>query len=139
MSGFEIAGVVLALLPLAVKAAQVYAEILSTHKAAKHELTKLIQDLETEEACLRNTCELLLTGVAPRTAVDKLVETPFGPEWQPFNKQMRLRLWHTHDNFVKQIGEMLAATRELHGKLCVKADGEVLGCGPPALLLLKSW
>jgi hypothetical protein len=125
MSGFEVAGVVLALLPLAIKAARAYAVILSSNRTAKYELTKLIQDLETEEACLRNTCELLLMGIVPHNAVDKLVKTPFGPEWEPFNEKMRLRLWHTHASFVKHIDEMLAATKELHEKLCVTADGEV--------------
>ncbi|KAK0712066.1 hypothetical protein B0H67DRAFT_493349 [Lasiosphaeris hirsuta] len=137
MPGFEVASVVLTLLPLAIKATGSYAEILSMHKVAKYDLAKFVQGLETEEACLRNTCELLLTGVAPRAAVDKLVETPFGPEWEPFNKQMRLRLWHTHDQFVKQVADMLAATQELHEKLCVTTDGEVLGYGSPFLKTVR--
>ncbi|KAK4107428.1 hypothetical protein N656DRAFT_840433 [Canariomyces notabilis] len=120
MSGFEVAGVILALLPLAIKAARAYADILSSNRTAKYELTKLIQDLETEEACLQNTCELLLMGIVPHNA--------------PFNEKMRLRLWHTHASFVKHIDEMLAATKELHKKLCVTADGEPKFMDPITIL-----
>jgi ABC-type uncharacterized transport system YnjBCD permease subunit len=124
MSGFEIVGVVLGVLPLAIKAAQGYLAILSAHRTAKRDITELIQDLQTEEACLRNTCELLLTGVAPRAAVDKLVETPFGPEWEPFEKQLRLRLWRNHGEFMKQTIELQEAARELQRKLCIYQDGD---------------
>ena len=129
MSGFEVVGVVLGTLPIAVKAVQGYLNILSAQRTAKRDLTELIQDLQTEEACLRNTCELLISGVAPCSVVDKLVENPLGPEWNQFDKQLRLRLWRTHGEFVKQATELLAATRELQEKLRIHQDGKVCGVG----------
>lgn len=129
MSGFEIVGVVLGALPIVVKAVQVYLDIFSAHRTAKRDLTELIQDLQTEEACLRNTCELLISGVAPRSMVDKLVENPLGPEWNQFDKQLRLRLWMTHGEFKNQARKLLAATQELQEMLRVHQDGKVCGRG----------
>ena len=125
MSGFEVVGIVLGALPIAVKAAQGYMAILSSVKDAHRNLKALIRDLETENIRLQTTCELLLDGIAPPSVVDKLIQTPFGPDWKPYNDQLRLRLWTTAGKFEEQVVEMRNAADELRAKLCLEPDGSV--------------
>jgi hypothetical protein len=125
MSGFEIAGVVLGVLPLAVKALEAYMGLLSNMRHAQRDLKALIRDLETEQLRLQNTCELLLNGIAPSSVIDTLIQAPFGPDWKPFNDRLRLRLWTTCGTFEEQVAEMQMAANELSAKLCLEADGSV--------------
>jgi len=125
MTGFEVVGIVLGALPIAVKAAQGYMAILSSVKDAHRNLKALIRDLETENIRLQTTCELLLDGIAPPSVVDKLIQTPFGPDWKPYNDQLRLRLWTTAGKFEEQVVEMRNAADELRAKLCLEPDGSV--------------
>lgn len=125
MSGFEVAGVVLGVLPLAVKALEAYIGVLSNVRHAQRDLKALIRDLETEQLRLQNTCELLLNGVAPPSVIDKLIQTPFSPDWNPYNDRLRLRLWTTCGKFEEQVAEMQMAANELRAKLGLEADGSV--------------
>lgn len=63
MSGFEVAGIILGVVPLAIQAAKGYMTILSSMKDAKRNLKALIHDLETEQVRLEMTCEVLLDGI----------------------------------------------------------------------------
>ncbi|KAK0625883.1 hypothetical protein B0T14DRAFT_599378 [Immersiella caudata] len=123
MSGLEVVGVVLGVLPLAVKALQGYMTVLSSMKHSQRNLNALIRDLETEHIRLQTTCELLLDGIAPPSVIDKLIQTPFGPEWRPYNDALRLRLWTTCTKFEEQVNELQAAASDLRAKLCLEADG----------------
>ena len=125
MSGFEVAGVVLGVLPLAIKAAKAYMDILSSMKDAKRNLKALVHDLETEQIRLETTCEVLLDGIVPHLVIDRLVRAPLGPEWALYSDQLRLRLWTTSIKFEEQVSEMLGAVKELQAKLCMEADGSV--------------
>lgn len=125
MSGLEVVGVVLGVLPVAVKAAQGYMTILSSMKDAHRNLKALIRDLETEHIRLQTTCELLLDGIAPPSVIDKLIQNPFGPDWKPYNDHLRLRLWTTAGKFEEQVAEMQNAANELRTKLCLEPDGSV--------------
>ena len=125
MSGLEVVGVVLGVLPLAVKALQGYVSVLSSVKNARRDLNALIRDLETEQIRLQTTCELLLDGVAPPSIIDKLIQTPFGPDWKPYNDRLRLRLWTTSNKFEEQVAQLQQAVQELRAKLCLEADGSV--------------
>ncbi|GAB1315508.1 hypothetical protein MFIFM68171_05718 [Madurella fahalii] len=123
MSGLEVAGVVLGILPLAVRALEGYMSVLSSMKHAQRNLRALVRDLETEQLRLQTTCEILLDGVAPPSVIDKLVRTPFGPGWKPYNDRLRLRLWTTFGKFEEQVVEMQEAAEELRAKLGLEADG----------------
>ncbi|KAK4455367.1 hypothetical protein QBC34DRAFT_489656 [Podospora aff. communis PSN243] len=123
MSGLEVVGVVLGVLPLAVKALQGYMSVLSSMKHSQRNLNALIRDLETEHIRLQTTCELLLEGIAPPSVIDRLIQTPFGPDWRPYNDPLRLRLWTTAAKFEEQVAELQAAVSELRAKLCLEADG----------------
>lgn len=137
MSGLEVVGVVLGALPVAVKALKAYMSVLSSMKHAQRNLKALVRDLETEQLRLQTTCELLLDGIAPPSAIDKLIQTPFGPEWKPYNDRLRLRLWTTSGKFEGQVAELQSATDELKAKLCLGPDGSV---SPPVFIAVeKVW
>ena len=89
MSGIEAVGLVLSILPLAIKALQGYRAMLSGVRGADRDLKALLQDLETEQVRLQTTCEVLLDGIAPLSRIDDMVEKPFGPEWEQFSDDIR--------------------------------------------------
>jgi hypothetical protein len=125
MSGFEVVGVVLGVLPLAIEALKSYRAILSRIRSADRDLRALIQDLETEQVRLRTTCEVLLDGIAPLSRIDDIVKKPFGPEWKQFDENIRGRLWTSMDTFRDNAREMEKAAEELSEKLGHNADNQV--------------
>ena len=133
MSGFEVAGIVLGVMPLAIEAAKGYMRILSSVKDAQRNLRALIHDLETEQIRLETTCEVLLDGIVPPSAMDRMIRTPLGPEWKRYDDQLKLRLWTTSKRFEEQVAEMQNAAADLRARLCVERDGSV---GKPPYLSL---
>lgn len=131
----EVAGVILGVLPLAIKAVKQYMDILSSVKDAKRNLKSLLQDLETEQIRLETTCEVLLDGIVPHDAIDRLIRAPLGAEWKPYSERLRLRLWTTAQRFEEQITEMQAAVEDLRTKLCIESDGTVCDILRFAMLL----
>ncbi|KAH7196352.1 uncharacterized protein B0J16DRAFT_225 [Fusarium flagelliforme] len=124
MSGFEVVGVVLGVLPLAIEALKSYRAILSRIRSADRDLRALIQDLETERVRLQTTCEVLLDGIAPLSRIDDIVNKPFGPEWKQFDANIRGRLWTSMDTFRDNAREMQEAAEELSEKLGLNADNQ---------------
>lgn len=125
MSGIEVVGLALGILPLAIKALQGYRTMLSGVRGADRDLKALVQDLETEQVRLQTTCEVLLDGIAPLSRIDDMVEKPFGPEWEQFSDEIRERLWTATDKFKEHAKEMQEAAEELRVKLFMEADGKV--------------
>ncbi len=121
----EAVGVVLGALPLAVEALKGYRTALSSLRNVDRDLKAIIQDLETEQIRLRTTCEVLLDGVVPQSMIDAFIETPFGSNWRPYNDELRLRLWGSHEKVEIQILDMQEAVRELKEKLCINDNGRV--------------
>ncbi|KAI8650600.1 hypothetical protein NCS57_01394300 [Fusarium keratoplasticum] len=124
MSGIEVVGLVLGILPLAIKALQGYRAMLSGVRGADRDLKALVQDLETEQVRLQTTCEVLLDGIAPLSRIDDMVEKPFGPEWEQFSDNIRERLWKGTGKFKEHAKEMQEAAEELREKLYMEADGK---------------
>lgn len=125
MSGFEVAGLVLGVLPMAIQVIGGYRTILSSVKSARRDLTWLERDLETERTRLQNTCECLLVGIAPLSVIDSMIDDPFGPDWKKFNDPLRLRLWRSWGSFQRQVALMSDAVSELKEKLAMDATGKV--------------
>ncbi|CAJ2505510.1 Uu.00g129040.m01.CDS01 [Anthostomella pinea] len=125
MSGLEVAGFVLGVLPIAIKALQGYKSFLSSFKTAQRDVNRLERDLETEWIRLQNTCEHLLVGVASTSMIDTMIQNPFGPEWKRYGDKLRLRLWRSSEKFETYVAEMSAATQELKEKLCIQQDGQI--------------
>ncbi|KAH7121853.1 hypothetical protein B0J13DRAFT_628981 [Dactylonectria estremocensis] len=124
MSGLEVIGLVVGILPLAVQAVKGYRTTLSGVANVDRDLNALIRDLETEHVRLRTTCEVLFDGVAPLSIIDKLIETPFGPDWKPYKEKLRLRLWTESGQFEEQVAEMQKAAEDLKAKLAIDEDGK---------------
>ncbi|KAL6355639.1 hypothetical protein LRP88_11242 [Fusarium phalaenopsidis] len=134
MSGIEVVGLVLGILPLAIKALQGYRAMLSGVRGADRDLKALVQDLETEQVRLQTTCEVLLDGIAPLSRIDDMVEKPFGPEWEQFSDDIRERLWKGTGKFKEHVKEMQEAAEELRVKLYMEADGKTNLNSPEAIM-----
>ncbi|KAI8649928.1 hypothetical protein NCS56_01444000 [Fusarium sp. Ph1] len=134
MSGIEVVGLVLGILPLATKALQGYRAMLSGVRGADRDLKALVQDLETEQVRLQTTCEVLLDGIAPLSRIDDMVEKPFGPEWEQFSDDIRERLWKGTGKFKEHVKEMQEAAEELRVKLYMEADGKTNLNSPEAIM-----
>lgn len=121
----EAAGLVLGVIPLAIKALNTYLDILSAIKNVRRDLEYMIRDLKTEHQILQNTCETLLKGIAPDSVLDSMIEDPFGPAWSQYDDEVRLRLWRSADVFQERVAEMRQAAIDLQQKLAVDPDGKV--------------
>lgn len=121
----EAAGLVLGVIPLAIKALNTYLDILSSIKNVRRDLEYMIRDLKTEHQILQNTCETLLKGIAPDSVLDSMIEDPFGPAWNQYDGEVRLRLWRSANVFQERVAEMRQAAIDLQQKLAVDPDGKV--------------
>lgn len=121
----EAAGLILGVIPLAIKAMDTYRDVLSTIKTAKRDLEYMIRDLKTEHQILQNTCETLLRGIAPDSVLDDMIEDPFGPAWKQYDGEVRLRLWRSADVFQERVTEMRQAAMDLQQRLAIDSNGKV--------------
>lgn len=121
----EAAGLVLGVIPVAIQGLNTYRDIVSSIKNARRDLDCLIRDLKTEHQILQNTCELLLKGIAPDSALDAMIEEPFGAEWEAYNNEIHLRLWRSSTVFKERVEEMREAALDLQRKLAIDGDGKV--------------
>lgn len=122
MSGFEIAGIVLAVLPAAVQAFQVYKTYFPSSKKFQEDLKQLVQDLESERTRLYNTLERLLGPLLDETTTSQeLLENPHSPKWEKLgpriDDQLRTLLYITYNKFKEQLDEINKSSEELRLKL----------------------
>ncbi|KAK1777257.1 hypothetical protein QBC45DRAFT_417342 [Copromyces sp. CBS 386.78] len=122
MSGFEIAGIALAILPLAVEAFKVYKTYFPSSKKFQEDLKQLVQDLTSERLRLYNTCDRLLGPLLDQTTTAKgLLEDPRSPKWKKigpqFDAQLRTLLDGTYTKFQEQLDEINKSFEELRLKL----------------------
>lgn len=118
MSGFEVAGVVLGTLPLAISALEHYRDglrVIQRWRKFERELQSLIRNLETERAKLQNVCEMLLTGLVSHSRIEAMVDNPLGDLWleEGIRKKVRVRLWRSWSVFEKNLQEMNGAIDRL--------------------------
>ncbi|KAI1828134.1 hypothetical protein F4861DRAFT_244948 [Xylaria intraflava] len=125
MPGLEIVGVVLGALPVAIEAARAYRDTLSAFRNAKKAMDDLVLDLETERLILRDTCELLLDGIAQPDEIISMIENPLGPEWKSYEKQLGLKLWESVHVFDEHVKHMLEATQALKLRLGIEEGSQV--------------
>lgn len=118
MSGFEVVGVVLGTLPLAISALEHYRDglrVIQRWRRYERELQSLIRNLETERAKLQNVCEMLLTGLVSHSRIEAMVDDPLGSLWleEGILKKVRVRLWRSWDVFEKNLQDMNIAIGRL--------------------------
>lgn len=129
MSGLEVAGLVLGVLPIAVKTLQTYKKALSSYRNAVGFIQALKADLSNEHCILKCTCELLIQGIAGYHEIDRMLQDPFGPEWKQdrFNRELCLRLGESYSSFESGIHELKNLLEELTTKIGLGPDLKVCG------------
>ncbi|KAH7351163.1 hypothetical protein BKA65DRAFT_593973 [Rhexocercosporidium sp. MPI-PUGE-AT-0058] len=102
MSGFEVVGVVLGVLPLLISAAEHYKDIFAPFRRLKRcapELEMYQQQLKTQKTIFENHCESLLTALTSRQSAKEMLREKDHPSW--------------HDDSLRtKIAEQLGNARE---------------------------
>ncbi|KAK3401309.1 hypothetical protein B0T20DRAFT_430215 [Sordaria brevicollis] len=124
MSGLEVAGLVLGVLPLAIKALRTYKDIMADMKGVPSDLANLIGDLETEMLRLRTSCELLLEQIVPFEDIDDYLDNPLSARWQKsaVNNKLRNRLSDSYPKFEEKVRDIQAVGLDLQRKLRLRED-----------------
>jgi hypothetical protein len=94
MSGFEIAGVILATLPLIISALEHYANGIRTAKRYcryKTVFRDMISQVDTQYGIFLNTLELLLDGLVAFERMTELLSNPGGDGWRDVKLDSKLR------------------------------------------------
>lgn len=94
-------------------------------KNTNRDLELMIRDLETEKVILQNTCEILLRGIAPDSAIELMIEHPNGDLWKQYSDEVRLRMWRSGPSFQVEIEDMTNVTANLQEKLAIDDQGKV--------------
>jgi hypothetical protein len=84
MSGFEVVGVVLGVLPLLISAAEHYEDVFKPFKRFKTcapELELYQQQLKTQKTIFLNQCQLLLTVLTGRESAKEMLREKGHPSW----------------------------------------------------------
>ena len=122
MSGLEVVGLVLGVLPMAIKALKTYREIMSDVKRVPNDLANLIDDLETEMIQLRTSCELLLEQIVPFEDIADYLDDPMSPKWKisGVNDKLKTRLSDSYPKFEEKVRDIQAVGQDLEKKLRLK-------------------
>ena len=118
----EIAGIVLAALPLIIEGLRGYLKGIESIKKwwqyAKA-LKRLIRKFQVEQRKLVNTCTELLEGLVDDTKLTSLLEEPGGANWQDRSLQLSLRrrLGGSYQVFFDAVTEMTEIVEEFEEKL----------------------
>lgn len=120
MSGIEIAGIVLAALSAAAGVVKNYDAIaIAAHNTLRprRRLRRLQSLLLVEREMFRNTCEILLAGIAGEAETFLLLSRPGGPDWKkPKLEVMLQQKCHTSYSAVCTVLEkMQKAISDLQG------------------------
>lgn len=120
----EAAGLVLGVLPLAIKALRAYREIMSDVKGVPNDLANLIEDLETETLRLRTSCELLLEQIVPFEDIADYLNDPMSPQWQKaaVNNKLRVRLSDAYPKFEEKVRDIRTVGLDLERKLRLREE-----------------
>lgn len=121
----EVAGLVLGGIPLAIHALQEYRSFLSSIKNAQRDLDSMIRRLQTQQHILQNTCHILLTGIAPPSEIEAMIQSPLDCSWNKYVEKIKLRLGQDLEIFQATTREMQNSVESLHGKLAMGDDGKV--------------
>jgi len=120
MSGFEIAGIVLATLPLLTPIVQNTLRSLSTRRYDQ-QLQKLIRNLKTEQVNFQNVIERLIDGLVPASQIQAMINDPLGDLWRDEKTVLNIRgrLWDRAalETFETTLQSIRESVDELHEKL----------------------
>jgi len=130
MSGVEVAGLVLACLPLVISALEHYARGARTVRAwgkYRLEVIGLRHILNTEFEIFRNTCEIMLARIASPKGISTLLDDPGGCAWKDPRLDIELRriLRRSYDGYIETMQNINSAVAEFQHKLRLGTDGSV--------------
>ena len=122
MSGIEVAGIVLAVIPLIIAGFESYDDTRSKLRAIRRhqqELRSINRALRAEHQIFRNTVERLLRSCLDDQSVDSLMQSVGGPEWSDAGaeKVLKLRLGDSHRICVETIDDVRRNVELLRGYL----------------------
>ena len=126
----ETAGLVLAIFPLAIEGVRFYLRGLESIKRWwRHArvLRELLRALEMEKVKFEESCEELLYEIVDTQDLNRLLESPGGPEWQQQDLQAAFkdRLGRSYGVFMAAVAAMKTALGTLNEKLDIH-EGNVV-------------
>jgi hypothetical protein len=135
-SGVEIAGLVLASIPLVVSALEHYSDGMSALERwwrYKREVNKVVRLLVAEQVLFQGTCERLLNAVVTPTELELLIELPGGARWKDSTLDQRLRrhLGRSYDSYMSCVEDMNAALTGLEARLELDPNEKVCNSNIP--------
>jgi hypothetical protein len=143
MSGFEVAGIVLGVIPIVISALEDYDEGLTAiqrWRKYEREVRSLIRNLETERLRLQTICEKLLIGIAPPSRIEHMINDPTGSLWheEDIQKKINARLWKSAQNYDETLQEMRKAIDEMMDRIKPNSVPSILDFKRVAFALKRS-
>lgn len=131
MSGFEVAGIALAVFPILVDGMTRFIDGVQTIKYWRRYRVRL-QDyadiMETQMVYYQDTLEELLTGIVQsEDEIKDLMEVPRGVIWKraEYEERLRQRLGRSHVAYLKMADKMVNALSSMCEKLGIDSSGKV--------------
>jgi hypothetical protein len=133
MSGFEVTGVVLAILPLIVNQLDNYVQGLETLKSFRtrkyrRDLQRYLDRIKTQRALLLNTLERTLAdAIDDENEIIQLINDPTGSSWKDayIQRSLRMRLGRDYDVFIANMTELSSLLNTLCQKLNINPGSPV--------------
>lgn len=118
MSGLEIAGTVLAIIPICIKLAEgciSAQEKAQRFKTWKGRLASCVATLTRQQQALRQTIQIMLLPILPRQTINNMLNDPQGDDWCEELLIDKFKQHHTatYDYFLQTIRELHELTMEL--------------------------
>lgn len=129
-TGFEVVGVMLAIVPLIISALEHYEQGVSTIEKFiryKREIKSIIEALATENVIFKNSCEQLLNDFLSPLEISEMLQNPMGDTWSKphINVQLRARLDRSYSIYMVHIRNMDASVKALMKRLDLDENGKV--------------
>ncbi|RJE18213.1 hypothetical protein PHISCL_09450 [Aspergillus sclerotialis] len=129
MSGFDVAGVVIGILPLLINQLDNYVrgiESLKSFRSRRYriELMLYCTRIRTQKCLLLNTLETALEDIGYEDDIDVLINDPEGPLWKDEVLEARLRreFGRDYDAFVGNLANASTLLQELCQRLGLSSD-----------------
>jgi hypothetical protein len=129
-TGIEVAGLVLATIPLVLAGLELYANgISATRRYLRYsrEFKELVEDLRAEHTIYLNSIQILLFGVVSQNDMTRFLTEPCGDRWKEdkFDQKLRKRLGQTYGSYLETIAKMNDAAEEFKQRLRLDSSGKV--------------
>lgn len=126
MSGFEIVGLVLAVLPVAADVTRKYGVVFASRAKVAAEIEQLARDIGVENVRLRSSCEKLFSEIMPPSMIYPMLDEPDPEAWNKseYKDRIRARLWTSSKEVEGLLADMRKAVCELEVNLKIQ-DGKV--------------